>query len=606
MAQIKYKRLAAAICAWLVVGGAFAAGPPAAGIAAEGRGDWAAAAEVYRAQLQAHPDDVTLWRRLSDVEAKQGQAQAAAEALDHAAALQPHDAELQAADAHAWSVAKQPHKALAAIARALALAPDNVDYLLAQSQLANWAGDYPLAERSLKRVHELAPQRTDVLATTARSEAWQGDLAGAIRTMHTYLAAHPDDKDAWLDQARFLAWRGDYPAATDALADYRKRFGSDAGEQALSARVYAWAGWRHHALALNTPLLAAQPDNYERNYTQALALLGSAMPRTARPYTATVARLQPGTQETEDLQRVTDARTASFVEFPFEHHWDSQGITVDHAQAGLDLWLNDRTTLLVDAAANRYRARAGSAFTAVDGSESVDESRLRVGVRQALNADYAIEGWIGASHFDEGGGSTGIGSLALFAQPNDTWRWQARLERDRVGVSPRAASLGLSRNGGVIEGWWTPDLNWTLDAYARHDNYSDSNQRNEAAFALRRATVRNGWLNLDLGVAGQWFGFDHRLNHGYYSPTDYRRFALTAAAYFRISDRVGLQVQTSLGRQRDETFSGWRRANDIDGNLVIGIDSPWQLSLHAGYSQRILESGAYAGHVWGATLTRRF
>lgn len=606
MAQIKYKRLAAALCALLATGGVLAAEPPAAGIAAEGRGDWAAAAQVYRAQLQTHPEDAALWRRLSDVEAKQGQAQAAAEALDHAAALQPHDAELQAADAHAWSVAKQPQKALAAIARALALAPDNVDFLLAQSQLANWAGDYPLAASSLKRVHELAPQRTDVLAATARSEAWQGDLADAIRTMRAYLAAHPDDKDAQLDLARFLAWRGDYAAATDTLADYRKRFGSSADEQALSARVYAWAGWRHHALALNTPLLQAEPDNYAHNYTQSLALLGGFIPRTARPSTATVARLQPGTKETQDLQRVTDTRTASFVELPIEHHWDSQGISVDHVQAGLDLWLNDRTTLLVDAAKNRYRARAGSAFTAVDGSQRVDESRLRVGVRQALNADYAIEGWIGASHFDEGGGNTGIGSLGLSAQPNDNWRWQARLERDRVGVSPRAASLGLSRNGGVIEGWWTPDLRWTLDAYARHDNYSDSNQRDEVAFALRRATVRNGWLNLDLGVAGQWFGFDRRLDHGYYSPTSYRRFALTAAAYFHISEDVGFQLQAGFGRQRDETFSGWRRANDIDGNLVIGINSPWQLGLHAGYSQRILESGAYAGHVWGVTLTRRF
>lgn len=606
MAQMKYKRLAAALCALLVAGGVSAAEPPAAGIAAEGRGDWAAAAQVYRAQLQAHPDDAALWQRLSDVEAKQGQATAAATALDHAAALQPQDAELQATAAHAWSVAQQPQKALAAIGRALALAPDNVDYLLAQSQLANWAGNYPLAEQSLERVHQLAPQRTDVLAATARSKAWQGDLSAAIRTMRTYLAAHPDDKDARLDLARFLAWRGDYPAAADVLSDYRQRFGSSDNEQALLARVYAWAGWRHHALAANTPLLEAAPDNYERNYTQALATLASAIPRAALPYTAAAERLQPGTKETADLRRVTDARTASFVELPFVHSWDSQGISIDHAQALFDFGLRDATTLLLDASGNRYRARAGSAFTAADGSDEVNETRLRAGVRQALNADYAIEGWVGVSHFDTGGGNTGIGSVALFAQPSDTWRWQAQLERDRVGVSPLAASLGLSRNGGVIEGWWTPDLRWTLDAYARHDNYSDNNQRDEAAFALRRATVRNGWLNLDLGVAGQWFGFEHRLNDGYYSPTSYRRFALTAAAYFSLSERVGLQIQAALGRQRDETFSGWRRANDISGNLVIGIDSPWQLSLHTGYSQRILESGAYAGHTWGATLTRRF
>ena len=68
---------------------------------------------------EAQQLQIRLWRRLSDVEAKQGHAAAAAEALDHAAALRSNDAELQAAAAHAQSAANRPREALAAIQRAL-------------------------------------------------------------------------------------------------------------------------------------------------------------------------------------------------------------------------------------------------------------------------------------------------------------------------------------------------------------------------------------------------------------------------------------------------------------------------------------------------------
>jgi len=608
MAQITTRKtaLAVALCALFGTGVVGAADVPASGIAAESRSDWAAAAQVYRDALNAHPDDATLWRRLSDVEARQGHAAAAANALESAAALQPADAELQASDSQAWAVAQDPRKALAAIQRALALAPDNVDYLISQSQLANWTGDYALSEKSLSRVQQLAPQREDILAGVARSTAWRGDLGKAIKLMRRYLDKYPQDKGAWLDLARYYAWRGNYPDAADILADYFHRFGVDDGANALLARIYAWAEWRHHALDLNTPLVQGAADNYEANYTQALALLKGYVPREALPYAAAAQRIKPDVKETLDLMRVVDTRVDSYIEVPLSRSWDSQGISLRHIQAGLDWWLGDKTTLLVDAGWNRYGARTGSPFATADGGDHVNESRLRIGLRQALNDDYALEGWGGASHFSASGGSTGIGSLALLAQPRDEWRWRANVERDRVGVSPLAASLGINRNGGMIEAWWTPNLRWTVDAYVRHDNYSDSNQRDEVAFAVRRATVRNGWLMLDLGVSGQWFGFDHNRHDGYYAPSDYRRFALTAGAYFHISDDIGLQTQAGLGRQRDETFTAWRRANDINANLVFGINSPWQLSLSAGYSQRILNTGAYAGHTWGATLTRRF
>ena len=100
--------------------------------------------------------------------------------------------------------------------------------------------------------------------------------------------------------------------------------------------------------------------------------------------------------------------------------------------------------------------------------------------------------------------------------------------------------------------------------------------------------------------------FDDNPGNGYYAPDDYRRYALTGFSYIGISEDVGLSLQAGLGRQRDETFDSWRRANDFNAQLVFGILSPWQFSINAGYSERVQNTGAYEGHTWGVTLTHRF
>ena len=61
-----------------------------------------------------------------------------------------------------------------------------------------------------------------------------------------------------------------------------------------------------------------------------------------------------------------------------------------------------------------------------------------------------------------------------------------------------------------------------------------------------------------------------------------------------------------LGRQRDETFTSWRSANDLDATLLLGALSKWEWRLTAAYSQRALNTGAYEGYSVSAQVTRRF
>jgi len=119
--------------------------------------------------------------------------------------------------------------------------------------------------------------------------------------------------------------------------------------------------------------------------------------------------------------------------------------------------------------------------------------------------------------------------------------------QDMYAVSPLAAELGIERRANALYATWAPDLRYTVDSYLGYDTFSDGNDRWEVSLAPRRAFVRNQLLNLDLGISGRWYGFDEDPGHGYYAPSLYQRYALTAFTYWKISDDDGVSVAFSYG-----------------------------------------------------------
>lgn len=451
-------------------------------------------------------------------------------------------------------------------------------------------------------------QGTAPLDDQARVLMGNGDASGALRLMREHVTAHPDDSDARLDLVRYLTWNGDYSGAKRILAADPSAAQTPEGQQVLAA-LLAWGGRIDGALQANAPLLAADADAFIPNYTQAIALRQTARPRTALPYVNTVNRLKPDSKDAVGLERGTHRYTDSFIALDYQRGEDSDDLVRSLPTLRAEIAQGDALRYTVELGRWDYRSPLTSPFVSIDGNRSIDETRGLFGIRYAASLRTELSAAIGRSSIDNafnGNDGLTVWRASVRHRANDDLRFDLGIDHDRVTASPRSVSLGLDRTSASGHLQWTPDLDWTGDVWIRHDDYSDDNTSLEWSAALRRAVVRKPGVLLDLGVAAQHIGFDFNPGNGYYAPDNYRRYAVTANGYFGLSDDIGLSWQASLGRQRDETFSGWRRASDVGGSMVFGIFSPWQFGVNAGYSERVQGTGAYEGFSWGMTLTRRF
>jgi tetratricopeptide (TPR) repeat protein len=447
------------------------------------------------------------------------------------------------------------------------------------------------------------PMRLD---QQAREAAWAGRTAEALHLLDQHLAQHPDDRAARLDRARWLAWNGDYAASIETLDALG---GDDDEARALRARVLAWAGRRDASLALNAPLYAAQPDNYDIAWTQTLAERMGQRPERALDPLERVRQLQPDAKDTRDIAKVVRLPLYSHVGMPASVYSDSDDIEIRGVGLDADLRVSDTVRLLAEVAERTHEAELAGPFAPILGGDSLDETRISIGARFALSPDTAVEAWVGRSEldFDTGAddGNT-IGRLAFTHRASDAMDFTVTGERDRVAVSPRAMSLDILRNTATVDMRFTPTLRDTIAVRAAADDYTDDNERHALSADWRHAIHRSGTANVDVGLQAEWQGYTDNPGNGYYSPDNYRRIAPVVSSYIALGPEAGLYLGAAVGVQRDETFENWKRASDVSAALTLGIFSHWQLVATAGYSERLNEFGSYNGRSFGLQMRYRF
>ena len=437
----------------------------------------------------------------------------------------------------------------------------------------------------------------------ALDAAWTGRTSEALHLIDAYLAKHPDDHAARLDRARFLAWLGDYAKADDALAGFGA---NDRDATALRARVLAWAERRDAALALNTPLYAADPDDYDNAWTQALILRQGEWPQQALPALAAVQAVKPDDKDTIALAKAVRLPLFSSIGLAPSLYNDSDDIEIRGIAADANLWLSDRWRLLASATRREHTAAFGGPFAPLLGDNHVDEDRVGTGLHFAPSPDTALELWLGNSRTDNGVGSDNktIGHLQISQRASDAFLYKLTLDRDRVDQSPRA--LAVMRHGLAADLRWTPTLRDRFDVRIVGSDFDDDNRRTSVLASYAHAMYRSGRVMFDLGLQAEGQHNTRNTGNGYYSPDRYRRYAVAASSYISLGQEAGLYLSAALGQQRDETFDNWKRATDVNAELTLGIFSHWQLVGRAGYSQRLNQFGRYEGTTVGLGLRYRF
>ncbi|GAB3747050.1 hypothetical protein GCM10028795_09400 [Lysobacter olei] len=437
----------------------------------------------------------------------------------------------------------------------------------------------------------------------AREAAWSGRIGDGLALMGRHLSEHPGDRAAQLDRVRFLAWRGDTAGAIEALDALGE---DDHDARALRARIHAWAGRRDAALALNGPLLGAEPANPDLAYTQAVALRRGAWPHEALAPLTTVESARPEAPDTRGLARSVRQALFSSVGVPWSVYEDSDDIRIESLGVEMALRLADRWTLLADAVAREHSAPAAGPFAPVGGGARLDERRAGLGVIHAFSPDATLQAWVGRSSIDAPDEEETIGRISYGQRLGDDLDIGLRVDRDRIAASPRSVSLGVMQTGVSLDVQWRPTLRDAVQARAGWGDLTADNRRLGVDVDYRHAIARLDKVNVDVGGQAEWFGYSRDPGQGYYSPDRYVRVAPLVSAYFKLGEEQGLQLQAVAGVQRDDEFTSWKRALDVSGELTLGIFTHWQLVARAAYSERFNEFGQYDGASVGLALRYRF
>lgn len=569
------------------------------------RGNTAAVQEYAAQYRQRFGESREYWLRMADLYALGDNPVAAAAALKEATRLAPQDHALFYRLAQSYPSEKEAAEAAAAIERAVELDPANLEYLRTRADLAAWRGDYDTALDSHRRILAIAPDDAGARLGIARVHYWRSQLDESARAYRDYLAAQPGVAAPWLEYIVVVTELGDYARAMELLEDYQKKFGDNVAARKQQARVLAWAERPTSSLAQVAELEASLRDDYELGYTRTVALHYAHRPREALASLAEVARLRLDSKETLDLGRFIRTPLRSSVTAGFGYHTGSDDVSIGHAWLSGQYVINPETRLFGGTDRQRVHADSGSGYEKPDGGTTIGYNRAWLGVQHRVSPKVSLDAQIGGGRAE--GDGTFIYEVGADLQPQDELALRLAHRQDLFAVSPRAAKLGIERRATTLDATWTPDLRWTLASRLGYDTLSDGNDRWEAELAPRRAVLRSQRLNLDLGVSGRWFGYDEDPGNGYYAPSLYQRYALTAFTYWKISDDDGVSVAFSYGPYKDDTMSGFRAGGDIVAEGFFGIYRDWFLDVKAGVSRYGGgATGGYRSHLFELSLTRRF
>lgn len=561
-------------------------------VTAENQQRWDDASRLYREALKQHPDDVAAWTRLSNVEARRGNAVGAAEALEKASTLTPNDPALALAASQAWAQANKPQEALAACRRANTISPGQEDILRTCAVQANWSGDSAQSALFWDELLKVYAGRADDRRQYAQTLGWAGRLDDAVPVYQAYLAESPQDAATWLNYVQVESWRGDYAAAEKALATYRERFGETPEYHATRGRMLAWANWPDAAQAEITSLLVAHPDDYELNYTQTVIARNAQRQKEALDYLERARVLRPQSRDTFDLTRVTRLPNRPAVTLQGYAYEDSDSTSIQRLGLSGSASLNPRANLLAGVASEWNRADADSGYTTLDGDQSTLMSSVWLGGNYRFSQELGMEVRIGGLKMDDYGDKF-IGSLRADVRPDDKLSLVFLASRAPFTPSPLAVSNAIMADQLMLQAYWRPTLESFVDGYLAYANLSDDNKRSEFGIAPRWAVMRTQAINLDVGLSGRWMDYSQHPNNGYWNPDNYQRYALTLLGQWKINDDDSVVVRLSPGEYKDASMGGFKYGTDATLEGTFGLYRDFYAHAALNYSSNSLLTGNY-------------
>ena len=550
-------------------------GPAPGGDAADRawrEGDTDRAFELYRARLEADPDDDRALHRLALMNAWIEEYDRSLELFDRLLSAAPLnlDARVDRARVLAWR--GENDEALSELNAVLAQHPDHTGALEARALFQAWQGRYDESLSTYERLLSISPEHADAQRQRAQVLAWASDFEGSEAAYRALLEEDPDDVEARLGLARSHAFAGELDRA---LAQYDSILaGSPENVAAMQgkARTLAWDDRLVDAEALAREAVAVDPEASASWIVLGQVLQWQGRNAAAREALEEAIALSPTDGDAHDQLRVVDLALSPMARpsTTYEADSDDNRMVTTAVTAG---WHPvPRLDLRLDA----YR-------------RGVEQNALeRVSFGGMLTGTWVAEpGWrllvgVGGSVTDAPGTPSYASVRAGVRSP------ERHVVRGAVDVSSQALdeTAALTQRGVRFTSFagsvrWKPRPVWRVDAaagYALFDG-SEENRRVSGSLSASRRMGRS----FSLGAGLRTFGYDKDLDDGYFDPDYYGIFEVTS--WWRHAPRPwsmlveaapGVQQVTSEG---DPTFT-------LRGSLRVGyrIAPGRELSLSYGYS----------------------
>ena len=539
------------------------------------------------------------------------QYQQAANVMLQAIKLRPNDATLYNDLSEIYGTANQALPALDAENHALALDPFNLKYLRARAQLAGWAEKPDQALDSYARILRIVPGDQDAMLGLARTLSWLGKINAAIAAYHSYLMQYPTSTpDAWIEFAENLSWADDFRRSLSVLHKYQQQFGESEKYLKTKARILTGVRYYNSALAINNPLLSKNPKDPYLLITQVYAKAEENRILEAFRYLDRVNQVDPNSPQTKELDQIFPLPYRSNVNIGSDYDSASNTVKIAYTPVSYQYFLTPATSFLIEGLYANLHATNGSGLNTFNGQSSINAFSTMAGFTtqfasinlKALAGDAKIDG----GYYNDFGiynvtvdGNLGENIDAIFERSREIFQPYLTLP------SPRSVSLGIMENRNATTIQWQPWAQDYINLYADYSTLSDDNAFWHLTPWPKARIFSSQYLLLTMGVQGDFWFFNKRLEDGYYSPLLFQQYEGTIEFYVPQSSNIGYSLLFGSGMQKDETFPHYFTADDASVGVVFGIISNWQLALNASGVLRGSPVGTYKEWSAGGTLTRR-
>jgi len=439
--------------------------------------------------------------------------------------------------------------------------------IVTQSRLALDQNDANKARSLVQDGLKRFPNNEKLQIQLARVYVHERHERQAIDLLNTVLRGNPASRDAKLELAQVLGYRQNY-AESDRL--YRELLASNSDDEAAALGLIhnlVLEGRREEARTQVKLALEKHPASLMlQQYSDSLA--GSSSPETRRRYFHRLLGSEYFFADSSGNRSVYSSQTFSCLLTP---------------RFTTRSWMEE-TTLWKPGALKETVLSASGDF------------RLR------LNQFVTLRGGGGGVRFADGN------TRPLFSGDLDLYPWKNLLisggyVRSFVSPTVDAALLDL-----LAEGWRTRvdyhTRNFSLIGNFGFSRYSDGNHaERESAEVLR--WFGSNTLAIGGGYAFRHLHFEKDLEHGYFSPTQYRSHLAAAGIRFRVGKVYRGEYLGYGGGEILEGLGGYTPAGELilKNDFVFGR---WDLGADYSHFHLLQSTGAFRADSANVTLGYRF